>query len=447
MSYILSQVPIGNTASEMALKKRRQLAKSILKMPLAQKIVLETFVKLSPLVWSEVSRVCIPDAEYPDVLPPLKKDEELIFGVGPVEGLDLLQKNFEEVQKEIRKIKKMFSDYNKEALEDPLTVSQYDINKAIERADEDVGVSDNLVRLLTDLESYDPPFILDIRDISHDVWEEHHAQETKIDEARQKKDMQEVRFSSEIAQREEWIRERSGLKINRLEKKIEEIWDDLGKQLERKTAQMEDLMGKAFEEQLREDEILGEKETEVIDDLPTALQKIQNMTVARSVLEKKNASHEKTIKGLNYKLEMLNKSSKEQSQAISTLKSLNDRFKSLVISLIDQTSFLDEYKTSAKASVKEEKLSKLEDMLKNNKYEVTKSENAMRKITEIKRKFTQAMKESDGKVKATLDNLLKSLNLDDPEFNVEDTPKAKSPKMKQKSIKPRKSDSHIAPLC
>ena len=215
----------------------------------------------------------------------------------------------------------------------------------------------------------------------------------------------------------------------KVEEQLEEAKAQFQEERDRLHVQLEDFFAAEHEQILRDDEALKQpNQFDDIQDLDTALKAIKTLRNARGILEKKLTTAERNLKGVDYQLNSLQKTSKEQAQQITLMKARIEKLKGIGMSLVDITGMVENCKITTRADIRDENLTRAEETLKYKKYHVTNSENALRKVWEVKHKLTQLSSHREPLVRQEINALPENLQLDDPSLASEDVPqRAKSP--------------------
>lgn len=164
-----------------------------------------------------------------------------------------------------------------------------------------------------------------------------------------------------------WLKEKAGIKINRLEKHISENFEKNRLDLDRVKMTLEDEYSTQREENAKEAaDVLGYVDEDDIKDPEMVLKKYKEISAVKKILVKKLAHAEQFVNTLDLKLRNHVRSNKELSQQnksfTNNMKMLNYCF----LMLVERSRLIGDHKEKCRSLISEENYDVLEQLFNNN---------------------------------------------------------------------------------
>ncbi|CAG9318378.1 unnamed protein product [Blepharisma stoltei] len=349
---------------------KRKLARHMLKLKSVQSIILNTILKLYPIITDEVVKEKFGYLPNKEASPNAKENKFSVLEYDYAYSASNDARKFLGLYKNLNEklciIKDIFSEYTKQELEN----MDEEIIPNTQTAEE----SEKLVKHLSKMSEYEPPFFLDIRDISTESWSNHLEAESLLKEEMKAFEKRYEEMVRKNFYKLSWVKEKCGLKIKRLENLLEERFAMHREEFDRILMVYNDKLSQEYETMLREDEILL-KATAIdqINDLPSAMKAISTITAAKGILEKKLRNSERIIKGLENKISITVEKNRELFQENALIKEDISKLKSCSLLFVKKTYFIKEHQDICSKLVDKGKFKKLESKLQKEEFEEKKT--------------------------------------------------------------------------
>ncbi|CAG9315513.1 unnamed protein product [Blepharisma stoltei] len=410
ISFILNKLPEEN---DYAKERRKQFAQTIIHEKSSQKIILEALLKLYPIVTNHI----VQDKRKKDIEKGLIGKEYQHDSIFLTKEMTQTQyesfiNNYTQIQQQVKNLAIML---DKDAQINSI-ISEKEIKEKIDFAITKRFQSDKLVGLLTEMGGYEPEFFLDIRDISHDTWNKHVEVERLLKEEMIVHERKFNHLDSKYLYKLMWMKERAGLKIQKLEKYIDDAWTKSREDVDRVKMTLQDEYSLQYENYLKEEAVLrsAEKE-EPITDLPSALRKIKQQLAARKILEKKLVQADKVIRGIDNKLKIVMEKNKDLNEKFSGMRYNNEKLITSFLWLVDKSRLLDMHREKSKTYVAKLKFEKLAEKLTEGKFpESMTQEIILKKFYDIRESLNLvSLTTNDSMTKVRIGKLLGDLKVED----------------------------------
>ncbi|CAG9327324.1 unnamed protein product [Blepharisma stoltei] len=432
---------------------RKFLINRMLKLKSIQSIILEAVAKLHPIITEFLvkqkfgeyltrSTLSTSQTDFTNhALPSASNGYKTIVNKSEQK---LMTKNYEKLQDKVSIITEIFKEYAKQEIEKNQSILPEGMKKEI--AEEKVLSSDKLVEKLTEMNNYDLPFYLDIRDISHDAWERHVEVEKEFVDAIENAKNQLIEVETKYMYKFAWVKEKAGIKIHKLEEKEKEIVSKNREEYDRIMMCYQDKLSGEIENYLREEAILtAANNDEKVTDLPSAQKKIQNLIAARTILEKKIMQSDKTIKGFETRIQVANQNLKELTASQAATKNNLNALKETFTTIIDLAPIKEIEKEKLADLVEKENYENLEENMKGiSKAERKAQEYLIGKLTELKESVGNISSKIENKeISAEIGKILEDVKIDEVYLESEKIRQEKLAKPEKtetkKILKPRRS--------
>ena len=346
---------ILNSEPSVDFGKSKQLAQEILKTKPAQQVILDTIVKLHPIITGELSKTQLSNAANSYSAEPQTTPKPPKISI----DTKAVTSNYESLKSKLSQIKQVFYEHNHNKQE-----IQFELRKEIEKVQMNLQHSDKLVNLLNEMNQYEPDFIENLRDISHDTWRLERQYDKLLQKEMQQFYLRFDQMKTKLSEKILYIKQKSGLKIQQLETQAQQATDNNRKVSDKVLMFLSDIESSQVEKQELEKAVLEEADQEApIEDLPSALQKIENLKKAKLIQDKNLVLANKSIKELEGSLKVKNNSISELKSQVSQLESNALRLKAVSQLILGKSSFLDEDKKACSKMLREDKVAKLEHKL------------------------------------------------------------------------------------
>ncbi|CAG9316413.1 unnamed protein product [Blepharisma stoltei] len=410
ISFILSKVP---EESDFTKDQRKQFARKIIHEKPSQKIILDALLKMYPIVTNHIIQEKRKQtAENSPDSSNYKPDSVFITKGMPPTQYESFINNYTQIQHQVKNLAEML---DKDAQINSI-ISDKEIKEKIDATVVKRFQSEKLVGLLTEMGGYEPEFFLDIRDISHDTWNKHVEVERLLKEEMMIYERKYNQMDSKYFYKLMWMKERAGLKIQKLEKYIENTWTKNREEVDRIKMTLQDEYSIQYENYIKEEALLANAEKEEpITDFPSALKKIKQLLAARKILEKKLVQADKIIKGLDNKIRIVMEKNRDLNEKFTGMRFNNEKLIESFLWLVDKSRLLDLHREKSRELVATAKFEKLASKLTKGKFpESTTQEIILKKFYDIKESLTiVSLTTTDAMTKQRVGKLLGELNVDE----------------------------------
>jgi hypothetical protein len=368
-----------------------QLIKKMMTMKSVQSIIVKTMGKLEPIINEEIVGIKNSSKSSKSQSAIAHKSKLLVLA----QDVQHLMNNYKSIQ---GKISGMLS-----------IVDSIDFNvehKPIENTQKESPRK--LVEFLSSLTRKKNMSDYEFDEISDEIWSKHIEVEKMLKIEMEKYYNNLNTIENKYFSRYSAIKIKAGLKIQKLEQELKQIWDSFRLQLDKYQMLYEDKRSREIEEHNSDESIINQLNEFQIKDLSSAVSTIKNLFSVRKILEKRKKQDEKLVSGLTNKIKIL-------TEKFNDLKDMNSK----IIDNISSLSWCLEYlinKFNTPAAVKEkalkyiqkQKCQKLESLFKiEGIFEMYSIETVSTKFDELKEGiYTVSHSIKDESVKIKINKLI-----------------------------------------
>ncbi|CAG9332330.1 unnamed protein product [Blepharisma stoltei] len=350
--FVASILNEGKLNQDFKSSIPREIAKRILKEKKAQKIILSAFVKLYPYMSGEIAKFQKRKTQTKNK----KIDEaELEQQIFIERSGSLFLNNYRLIQQQVASLKTMIAkESNKDEAEAEKNLNENNKKGSFH--------NDRIVSLLTEITKIQPITMGEFQEISNEAWSRHMELEKLLREEVKKYEYKFNRVDAKYMYKFNWIKEKAGVKIDKLEKTIEENWEKYRVDIDRVAMTLEDEYSIQNENYAKEESEIARIITEEGIDLESMGTKYKEILSVKRILEKKLTQAEKIIKGLDGKLrtafQTLRNLEQQNSSHFAKMKMLTTCF----LLLIDKSRLISDHKEKCRMCIAEERYDVLEKL-------------------------------------------------------------------------------------
>ena len=279
------------------------------------------------------------------------------FSDDSTEQLDL--NNSLLVKKHLQKIDNTLNSYfsNQEFLDNALGQNLNQKN--------DTKILEKLIQKLESMKDYQPDFVLNIRDISLDAWKDTAEFEKILNIERKKFESFVMKLDNKWRNRLEFVKQKTGQKIEKLEIFIKKTVFDANLSCERLLMKIEDLCSKIIKQNSDSEEITNIIKKSGYKDIKGIIKNISKFDGMKNRLQGQNETAQKELKNIKGKISAAINKQEEYKKKFENSEEIFKELEKIFLKMMEFSNFNTNEKKNIEALLTEKKIGIISDLLKN----------------------------------------------------------------------------------